>query len=113
MSFRFGSLIQFDASKIDKTQLRQWLVAGAKLLEPAIITPGNIDQFLFDQLDGLVSTDHRQHQHPGRCHDRRHRWSHADGRRVASEHAGGQPVPSPASRRCRMPVVSSCVRIPG
>jgi len=53
MSFRFGSLIQFDASKIDKIQLRQWLVAGAKLLEPAIITPGNIDQFLFDQLDGL------------------------------------------------------------
>ena len=53
MSFRFGSLIQFDASKIDKTQLRQWLVAGAKLLEPAIITPGNVDHFLFDQLDGL------------------------------------------------------------
>lgn len=53
MSFRFGSLIQFDASKIDKTQLRQWLVAGARLLEPAIITPGNIDQFLVDQLDGL------------------------------------------------------------
>jgi hypothetical protein len=54
MSYRFGPFIQFDASKIDKAALRQWLVSGVKLLEPAIITPGNIDQFLFEQLDGLL-----------------------------------------------------------
>ncbi|MFO0812390.1 MAG: hypothetical protein U0796_04175 [Gemmatales bacterium] len=53
MPLGFGSLVQFDASKIDKTRLRQWLVEGAMLLEPAIITPSNLDKLLFDQLDTL------------------------------------------------------------
>ena len=54
MPWNIGSFIQWDASKIDRVKLRRWLVEGAKLLEPAIITPGNVDQFLFDQLDGLI-----------------------------------------------------------
>lgn len=53
MPLRIGSLVQFDVSKIDKAQLRQWLISGAILLEPAVITPGNIDKLLFDNLDGL------------------------------------------------------------
>lgn len=53
MPLRIGSLVQFDISKMDKAQLRQWLIQGATLLEPAVITPGNFDKLLFDNLDGL------------------------------------------------------------
>lgn len=53
MPLNLGSLIKFDASQLDKVKLRQWLVDGIKLLEPAIITPGNVDKYFFDNLDGL------------------------------------------------------------
>jgi hypothetical protein len=53
MSLNLGSLVKFDASQLDKVKFRQWLVEGVKLLEPAVITPGNIDKFLFDNLEGL------------------------------------------------------------
>ena len=53
MPLNLGSLLKFDASQLDKVKLRQWLVEGVRLLEPAIITPGNIDKFLFDNLEGL------------------------------------------------------------
>lgn len=53
MPLNLGSLVKFDASQLDKVKFRQWLVEGVKLLEPAIITPGNIDKFLFDNLEGL------------------------------------------------------------
>lgn len=53
MPLNLGSLVKFDASQLDKVKFRQWLVEGVKLLEPAIITPGNIDKYLFDNLEGL------------------------------------------------------------
>ncbi|MBL8822171.1 MAG: hypothetical protein JNJ77_06245 [Planctomycetia bacterium] len=53
MPWNFGSLVRFDASLLDKVKLRRWLVEGAQLLEPAIITPGNIDKLLFDHLDDV------------------------------------------------------------
>jgi hypothetical protein len=54
MPWNLGSFIQWDGSKIDRVKLRKWLLDGAMLLEPAIITPGNLDQLLFEQLDGLI-----------------------------------------------------------
>lgn len=53
MPLNLGSLVKFDASQLDKVKFRQWLVEGVKLLEPAIVTPGNIDKYLFDNLEGL------------------------------------------------------------
>ncbi|MBL8824877.1 MAG: hypothetical protein JNJ77_19985 [Planctomycetia bacterium] len=55
MPLNLGSLISFDSSKIDKVALRKWLVSGAQLLEPAVITPGNIDKMLFDNIDWLAA----------------------------------------------------------
>lgn len=50
-----GGLVSFDRSKIDKVAFRTWIVSGAMLLEPAVITPGNIDKVLFfDNLEGIV-----------------------------------------------------------
>lgn len=46
--------IGFDASKLDKAALRKWLVEGAKILEPAVITPLNLDKYFFDNLESLV-----------------------------------------------------------
>lgn len=46
--------ISFDASKLDRTKLKAWVIDGAKLLEPPIITPFNIDKQFFDNLDWLV-----------------------------------------------------------
>lgn len=55
MPFNIGSLVQFDRSKLDMVAFRKWLVSGAQLLEPAVVTPGNIDKVLFfDNLEGLV-----------------------------------------------------------
>lgn len=50
-----GGLIGFDRSKLDKVAFRKWLVSGAMLLEPAVITPGNLDKVLFfDNIEGIV-----------------------------------------------------------
>ena len=53
MTSPFHSFLRFDASRISRADLRQWLVQGVKLLEPAVITPGNVDRFVFDQLEKL------------------------------------------------------------
>lgn len=60
MPFDIKSLFSFDATKLDKDAFKKWLLAGAQLLEPAVITPGNLDKILFfDNLerlsDGLFS----------------------------------------------------------
>lgn len=54
MPLNLGSFISFDPTKIDKLALRKWLVQGAGLLEPAVITPGNFDKLFFDNLDSLI-----------------------------------------------------------
>lgn len=46
--------IGFDSSKLDKVALRKWLVDGAKILEPAVITPLNLDKYFFDNLESMV-----------------------------------------------------------
>lgn len=46
--------VGFDASKLDKVALRKWLVDGAKILEPAVITPLNLDKYFFDNLESMV-----------------------------------------------------------
>lgn len=56
MPIKFGNLISFDVTKIDKTKLKAWVLGGAQLLEPAVITPGNMDKLLFDNLDWLVAS---------------------------------------------------------
>lgn len=45
---------KFDPTKIDRVALKKWLIDGGKLLEPAVITPGNLDKMLFDNLDWIV-----------------------------------------------------------
>lgn len=49
-------LISFDATKIDKAKFKAWALDGAKLLEPAVITPGNVDKLLFDNIDWLLAS---------------------------------------------------------
>lgn len=47
-------LFKFDRTKLDAAAFRKWVIDGIMLLEPAIITPGNVDKFIFDQLEGLL-----------------------------------------------------------
>lgn len=55
MAFDLKGLISFDATKLDKAAFKKWAVSGAQLLEPAIITPGNLDKVLFfDNLEKLI-----------------------------------------------------------
>lgn len=46
--------VDFDVTKLDKVAFRKWLVEGARLLEPPIVTPFNVDKFVFDNLDMLI-----------------------------------------------------------
>lgn len=46
--------LKFDRTKLDAVAFRKWLIDGIMLLEPAIITPGNVDKFIIDQLEGLL-----------------------------------------------------------
>lgn len=57
--------ISFDVTKLDKVKLRAWVIDGAKLLEPAVITPLNLDKQLFDNLDWLVDLIIKQAVVPG------------------------------------------------
>jgi len=55
MAFDLKGLISFDATKLDKAAFKKWAVSGAQLLEPSIITPGNLDKVLFfDNLEKLI-----------------------------------------------------------
>jgi len=55
MPFDFKGLISFDTSKLDKAAFKKWIISGAQLLEPAVITPGNLDKvLLFDNLEKLT-----------------------------------------------------------
>lgn len=55
MAFDWKNLVSFDKTKLDRTAFKNWVVSGAQLLEPAIITPGNLDKVLFfDQLGRLA-----------------------------------------------------------
>ncbi len=54
MPLNLGGLVKFDLTKLDRVKFKTWLIAGAQLLEPAVITPGNMDKLLFDNLDGLI-----------------------------------------------------------
>ena len=46
--------LKFDRTKLDAVAFRKWVIDGIMLLEPAIITPGNVDKFIIDQLEGLL-----------------------------------------------------------
>lgn len=65
MPLNISSFISFDASKLDKVAFRKWIVDGAKLLEPPIITPMNVDKFLFDNLDMMIGKLIDQFQNEG------------------------------------------------
>lgn len=54
MPLNLRGLISWDGTKIDRVAFRKWLMGGAAIIEPALITPGNIDKLLFDNLDSLV-----------------------------------------------------------
>jgi len=55
MAFDFKGLVSFDITKIDKAAFKKWVISGAQLLEPAVITPGNLDKILlFDNLEKLI-----------------------------------------------------------
>lgn len=54
MAFDWKNFISFDTTKLDKVAFKKWLLSGAQLLEPAVITPGNLDKvLLFDNLEKL------------------------------------------------------------
>ena len=46
--------VSFDMTKLDRAALKAWLISGAMLLEPVVISPGNVDKFLFDNLGNIV-----------------------------------------------------------
>lgn len=48
--------ISIDKTKLDKAKVIAWLADGGKLLEPAIITPGNIDKVFLDRLDFFLQS---------------------------------------------------------
>ena len=55
MPLDWKKFVSFDASKLDKVAFKKWVISGAQLLEPAVITPGNIDKVLFfDNLERLI-----------------------------------------------------------
>lgn len=61
MALDFKSLVSFDITKIDKASFKKWVISGAQLLEPAVITPGNIDKvLLFDNLEKLIDPIFKQ-----------------------------------------------------